>query len=126
MTTSTTTAIADMAPEDRPRERLLAKGPRALRDAEVLAILVGSGTRGCSSVELSRRILKQLGGTAGLAGASTAQLCAIHGVGPALAARLVAARELFRRSANPRIPAGSATRAGAAPPPDTAPPVRTD
>lgn len=69
-----------------------------MRDAELLAIVVGSGTRGVSAVELAANILKHQGGVASLATASAEDLGTIHGVGPALAGRLVAARELFQRA----------------------------
>lgn len=100
----------------------MAKGPRALRDAEVLALLVGSGTRGVGAVELSRRILKKFGGVSGLAGATADELCAVPGVGPALASRLLAARELARRAGLPDQRKAAAEGKGTIGPASAAPP----
>ncbi len=74
-------------------------GVRRLRDAEVLAVIIGSGIPGCSSVELAAHILRKTSGAAGLAEASVEQLLAVDGVGPALAMRIVAGCELSRRAA---------------------------
>ncbi|MCY0905544.1 hypothetical protein OS914_11630 [Arthrobacter sp. H14-L1] len=89
-----------MSIADRPRERLLSVGVRRLKDAEVLAVIIGSGIPGCSSIELAARILRRTSGTAGLAEANVEQLLAIDGVGPALAMRIVAGCELSRRAAH--------------------------
>jgi DNA repair protein RadC len=113
--------IADMAEEDRPRERLLRVGLRQLQDAEVLALVIGSGTRGLSSLELAGLVLKELGGPAGLQSVSVERLQDIGGVGPALAMRIAGAMELARRSANgpaaakPPGPANVAADAAPAP-----------
>ncbi|MBG0740170.1 hypothetical protein IV500_12345 [Paeniglutamicibacter antarcticus] len=93
------TSIAQMSIGDRPRERLLSVGIRRLRDVEVLAVIIGSGIRSCSSVELAARILHRTSGAAGLAEASLEQLLEVDGVGPALAMRIVAGSELSRRAA---------------------------
>lgn len=92
------TTIAEMAAEDRPRERLLRLGPHRLKDAEVLALLIGSGSRGASAVDLAARILKFSSGPRGLKLATAAELAKVDGVGPALAARIVGAMELARRA----------------------------
>lgn len=73
-------------------------GVRRLRDAEVLAIIIGSGGRGRSSLELAQALLKQFGGTAGLSIASVDELQEADGVGQALAMRIAASMELARRS----------------------------
>jgi DNA repair protein RadC len=92
-------AIAQMQAEDRPRERMARMGIRRLRDAEVLALVIGSGTRDASSLELAQSILKRLGGPAGLQLADAGELQEVPGVGAALAARIVGAMELARRAA---------------------------
>ncbi|TJY69811.1 hypothetical protein E4J89_08875 [Arthrobacter sp. CAU 1506] len=93
------TSIAEMPEEDRPRERLARFGMRRLRDAEVMALVVGSGSRTASSVELAQAVLKKLGGPAGLRHATVEELLAVPGVGGALASRIAGAMELARRAA---------------------------
>jgi DNA repair protein RadC len=88
-----------MQAEDRPRERMARMGIRRLRDAEVLALVIGSGTRDASSLELAQSILKRLGGVAGLQLADPGELQEVPGVGAALAARIAGAMELSRRAA---------------------------
>lgn len=87
-----------MPADERPRERFNLVGPRRLKDAEVLAIIIGSGVRGCSSLELAQSLLKTFGGPVGLAAASVQELQRAEGVGEALATRIAAANELARRS----------------------------
>ena len=87
-----------MQAEDRPRERMARMGIRRLRNAEVLALVIGSGTRDASSLELARSILKRLGGPAGLQLADPGELQEVPGVGAALAARIAGAMELARRA----------------------------
>jgi DNA repair protein RadC len=82
---------------DRPRERLYWNGPEALADAELLAIQLGSGTRGKNAVELAHEMLAAYGSLAEVAGREAAELARLPGVGPAKAARLAAAFELTRR-----------------------------
>src|SRR3954465_5171074 len=99
-------SIADMPAAARPRARLQRLGPGRLRDAELLALVIGSGTRTTTSLELGRLILKQLGGRGGVRVAGAEQLQDIPGVGAALAARIAAAMELARRGApGPEDPA---------------------
>ena len=83
---------------ERPRERLLTKGPDALSDAHLLAILLRTGRRDSSAVQVAIELLDQVGGVGGLGKCGIEELCAIHGVGPAKAAQLKAAIELGRRS----------------------------
>jgi DNA repair protein RadC len=85
-------------PSDRPRERLLAHGPRGLADAELLALLLGTGRRGRSAVELARELLARFDGLAGLFAAPRSALLAAPGVGPARWCALQASVELARRS----------------------------
>jgi DNA repair protein RadC len=107
------TRISAISAPDRPRERLLALGPRRLRNEELLAIVIGSGTRSASSLELARTILKRTSGPAGLAQASVAALLETEGVGPAVAMRIVAGCELNRRAMRARS-SGPLARAPAA------------
>src|SRR5436190_9205530 len=82
---------------ERPRERLYFNGPTALADAELLALQLGSGTRGKDAVEVAREMLAAYGSLAGLAGREVNELARRPGVGRAKAARLAAAFELTRR-----------------------------
>jgi len=89
--------IADLPYDDRPRERLFKHGAITLSDAELTAILLGSGTTGKNAIALGRELL--LGGRNELARRDAKQLIAARGMGPAKAARLLAAFELARRLA---------------------------
>ncbi|MCG2623573.1 hypothetical protein LVY72_16875 [Arthrobacter sp. I2-34] len=93
------TSIADLPAAARPRERLQRLGPGRLRDSELLALVIGSGNRTTSSLELARLILKRLGGPCGVRAAAPERLQDIPGVGAALAARITAAMELAGRGA---------------------------
>lgn len=91
-------SINEWAEEDRPREKLLTQGRRALSDAELMAILIGSGSRNESAVELSRRILKKNENDLNkLAMLSVEDLCAFKGIGQAKAIAIIAALEFGRR-----------------------------
>jgi DNA repair protein RadC len=95
---STPLNIKSWSPEDRPREKLLLKGTSALSDAELVAILIGSGTPKISAVELSRKILLQGNNNLNeLARLSVKDLMKIKGIGEAKAITIVAALELGRR-----------------------------
>jgi DNA repair protein RadC len=91
--------ITDLPDDDRPRERLAAVGAGALNNAELLAVLLRVGVAGENAVRLAERLLREVGGLAGLHRAAMADLCRIKGVGQAKAAQLVAAIELGRRIA---------------------------
>ena len=84
--------------DDRPREKLLAKGPASLSDAELLAIFLRTGTKGKSAVDLARTLLAKFGSLAGLSGVSREAFCAVPGLGNAKYAQLQAATELTRRA----------------------------
>jgi DNA repair protein RadC len=88
-------AISDWPPGERPRERLLAHGAAALSDAELLAVVLRTGIRGKSAVELGRELLARFKGLAGIFGAD---LAGVKGLGPAKRAQFEAAMELARRS----------------------------
>src|SRR5690242_21871210 len=68
---------------ERPREKLLERGAQALSDAELLALLLGSGTRGRSAVELARALIADFGSLRSLLAADGPQALARAGVGPA-------------------------------------------
>lgn len=89
--------ITSWALEDRPREKLLQRGINALTDAELIAILLGSGTRECSAIELARQLLEAKGGLGALARCEVPELTQLKGIGNAKAVSLVAAFELGRR-----------------------------
>lgn len=91
-------SIKEWAESDRPREKLLERGRRALSDAELLAILIGSGSRDESAVELCRRILYDVGNDLNkLSQRTVTELCQYKGIGEAKAISVVAALELGRR-----------------------------
>lgn len=95
---STYRAITAWAEEDRPREKMLLKGKNALSDAELLAILIGSGTVGQSAVELAQRILASVENNLhDLGKRSLAELQRFKGIGEAKAITIAAALELGRR-----------------------------
>ena len=86
-----------MLPE-RPRERLLAYGPDALTDAELVALLIGAGCRGRPAVDVARETLAHYGSVSALLAAPEAALAACRGLGPARVARLKAGVALARRA----------------------------
>jgi DNA repair protein RadC len=91
-------AIKDWSQDDQPREKLLHRGRKALTNAELIAILLGSGTRSKSAVELAREILDGADGNLNTLGKqSIAKLMEHKGVGEAKAITLAAATELGRR-----------------------------
>ncbi len=95
--------IKDMAEEDRPREKLIAKGEEALTNAELLAILIGSGTPKKSSVELMQEVLQVCNNRLSqLSRMSIAALTSYNGIGEAKAVTIKAAAELGRRRAMER------------------------
>ncbi|MBI4995382.1 MAG: DNA repair protein RadC [Rhodocyclales bacterium] len=92
-------AITDWPENERPRERLLALGPQALSDAELLAIFLRVGIKGKSAVDLARDLLGQVDGSlARLAETPPKDLARLPGLGPAKAAQLAATLELARRA----------------------------
>ena len=97
-------------PDGRPRERLLSLGSQALSDAELLAIILGTGMRGASVLELAHTLLSASGGLAGLGRASAEELCANRGIGAARGAALLAALEIGRRAVGERPARGRPIR----------------
>jgi DNA repair protein RadC len=99
--------ISDWPAAERPRERLLTLGAAALSDAELLAVLLRTGIRGKSAVELARELLERFGGIGGLLGAGR-ELLKVKGLGNAKAAQFGATIELARRSLGEQLRAGAA------------------
>ena len=90
--------VKEWAEDDKPREKLMQKGKAILSDAELIAILLGSGSRNESAVELSKRILANSGNNLNTLGKqSLQQLMQFKGIGEAKAITIVAAMELGRR-----------------------------
>jgi DNA repair protein RadC len=90
-----TDVIADLPVDDRPRERLLKHGAATLSNAELLAILLGSGVTGKNAIQLARELLK--GGLDSFRGQDVMQLEKIPGIGPAKLTRIAAAVAFSRR-----------------------------
>ena len=90
--------IRAWAEDDRPREKLLLKGKAALSDAELIAILIGSGSTSETAVDLSKRILQSFNNQLSeLAKLSVKDLTKFKGIGEAKAISIIAAMELGRR-----------------------------
>ncbi len=89
--------IRDWPANERPREKLLSRGPATLSDAELLAIFLGSGLRGQDAVSTARGLLANHGPLRNLLDHSPDQLSRLPGLGPARASRLSAALELCSR-----------------------------
>jgi len=90
--------MAAVPPQERPRERLLARGAEALTERELLALVLRNGTRGMSALDLAAELLAEYGGLSALAAARPEELAARPGIGAAKAAALVAAFQLARRT----------------------------
>jgi DNA repair protein RadC len=98
MSEATSFPIRSWSEDDRPREKLALKGKNTLTDAELLAILLGSGSRNESAVELSRKVLSSVGNNLNQLGKlQLSQLTAFKGIGSAKAITIIAAMELARR-----------------------------
>src|SRR5450432_729419 len=92
------TLIAALESGARPRERLTERGAEHLTDGELLAILLGSGTRGASALDVAGAVLRGLDGLAGLSRATQHELATFGGIGPVRATQVLAALELGRRA----------------------------
>ncbi len=101
-------AITDWPREDRPREKLLRKGVESLSDAELVAILLRTGVRGKSAVELARETLKRFGSLSALLAADVTALSASPGMGVAKSVQLQAVLEMAQRALRERLDRGPA------------------
>ncbi len=97
--------MKNLPAEMRPREKLLARGPGALADAELLALLLRTGVAGQGVLQMAQALLDRFGGLSGLLAADASALCNIKGLGPAKRAELQAVLELARRSLAARMSA---------------------
>lgn len=91
-------SIQSLPQQDRPRERLSRCGAEALSTAELLAIVLGSGTRAAPVLQLSQQLMAHFGSIHGLAEATLSELCQVKGIGPAKALQLKAALTLGLRA----------------------------
>ena len=91
--------IKSLPMDDRPREKLAAKGPESLSDAELLAILLRTGKKGRNVIEVARDLLEEHGNLALLAGKSLSAITKVNGIGKDKGATLLAAFEISRRIA---------------------------
>lgn len=96
---------------ERPRERLLAAGPQGMSDAELLALVLGSSSRGAGGVlSTARELLCRFGGLSGVSGCTAGELIQVPGIGEARACALAAALELGRRLQGGLLRRGEAIR----------------
>ncbi|MDQ0196770.1 RadC family protein [Paenibacillus wynnii] len=100
---SQTLMLRDLPHEERPRERMMQYGAESLSQAELLAILLRTGTHRESAIGIAQRMLSQVGGLRQLADLSIKELTSIKGIGPAKAIQLKAGIELGRRMSNSRL-----------------------
>jgi len=94
---TTTAGIKNWPKDDRPREKLLKKGPGALTNSELLAILLRTGVEGTSAIDLARRIIEQFGSFRNMNHTDLREWKEIKGLGPAKIAQIMAALEIGRR-----------------------------
>ncbi len=96
-------SLKQLPADARPREKLLARGPAALSDAELLALLLRTGIPGKNVVALADELLAQFGGVAGLLHTPPEALRTVKGLGPAKRAEVVAVLELARRALSAQL-----------------------
>jgi DNA repair protein RadC len=97
--------LDQLPPHARPREKLLARGPAALADAELLALLLRTGTAGQDVLQMAQALLDRFGGLGGLLAAEPQALMRVRGLGPAKRAELAAVLEIARRTLIARLSA---------------------
>lgn len=102
--------LRDLPSEERPRERMMKFGAGALSQAELLAILLRTGTRQESAIHMAQRILSGMGGLRGLVDLSLDEMIQWKGMGPAKAIQLKAGIELGQRLARTRLPEAEVIR----------------
>lgn len=91
------TGIRNWPRDDRPREKLLRKGPGALTNSELLAILLRTGVAGTSAIDLARQIVEKFGSFRNMSHTDMREWREIKGLGPAKLAQIMAALEIGRR-----------------------------
>ena len=97
------TKIPNWPEDERPRERLVEHGPENLSDAELLAILLRTGNRAITALDLARHVLNQVKGFRGIDTMSVIELCEINGIGTAKAAQIKAALEIGKRMMEEKV-----------------------
>jgi DNA repair protein RadC len=97
-------SIQDLSEEERPRERLARYGAESMSTSDLIAILLGSGTKEIPILQLAQQLVAQFGNLKNLAEATLTELCQVKGVGPAKAIQLKAAFSLGMRAAKQTIP----------------------
>ena len=95
--------LKDLPQDARPREKLLARGPGALSDAELLALLLRTGLPGKNALQMGQELVDTFGGVAGLLNTPAEALKKIKGLGPAKRAEIVAVLELARRALSSQL-----------------------
>jgi len=101
-------SITDWLPEERPRERLLARGAESLSDAELIAIFLRTGVKGRSALDIARELLTRFGSVSALFAADVAALAGTAGLGSAKRAQLAAVMEVARRALRETMSRGNA------------------
>lgn len=107
-------SITDWPAGERPREKLLQRGPASLSDAELLAIFLRTGITGKSAVDLARELLVRFGDLTRLFAASEKEFCAMNGMGRAKYVQLQAVLEMSRRALQEEMRSGDALNSPAA------------
>jgi DNA repair protein RadC len=100
-------SIRDWPSSERPREKLISRGPAALSDAELLAIFLRTGVAGKTAVDLARCLLTEFGGLRPLLEANRQRFCSHHGLGEASYAQLQAVMEIARRHLQEQMQRGN-------------------
>ena len=88
--------IPNWRDEEKPRQKMVLLGSGGLTEAELIALIIGSGTRDQTAIDLGLRLLDLYGGLNGLARLGVKEMCQVKGIGPAVACKLIAAFELGR------------------------------
>lgn len=96
-------SIKELPAALRPREKLLAQGPQALADAELVALLLRTGVKGLPVLQLSQQLLDDFGGFSGLLNTPSAELRRVKGLGPAKRAEVAAVLEIARRALQQKL-----------------------
>ncbi|MBA6336563.1 DNA repair protein RadC [Colwellia sp. BRX8-7] len=100
--------LKDWLENEKPREKLLHKGPSSLSDAELLAIFLRTGVKGCHVVELAQQLLKSFGSIAAIYRATEQEFCQHHGLGVAKYVQLQACLEMSKRYLSEQLQKGTA------------------